>query len=258
MSCDKKLMRELAYLANKYDLHIQTHLSESVGEVQFIRQVYFEDESYTDVYDSVNLLTEKTIMAHSIHIDIEEIKLLKKRGTTVAHCPVSNINLSSGICDVRRLMEHGVKVGLGTDVSGGNKVAILDALRSALDVSHMLEFAKKQDIKGTGRINDETGENSKYVPLNYKEALYLATLGGAQALALEDKIGNFEIGKYFDALIIDVDCSPIDQYDLPEKLMNKTDEEIFLAKIEKFLYVGDDRNISHVFVQGLQVKLLNI
>lgn len=247
-------MNNLAILASKHDLHIQTHLSENVGEVEFVNQTYPEDGTYTNVYDSVNLLTKKTIMAHSIHLDTEEIKILKKRGTSVAHCPASNINLGSGICDVRRLMQHGVIVGLGTDVAGGNKVSILDALRTALDVSHTLEFIKKQNIKGTGKIDDVTGENSKYVPLNYKEAFYLATLGGAQALVLEDKIGNFDIGKDFDALLIDINCSPIDQYDLPDKLKNKTGDEQLLSYIEKFLYVGDDRNILKVFVNGRQVK----
>lgn len=198
----------------------------------------------------------QTILAHAVHLEDSEVNLISDCKTSIAHCPASNICLSSGLCDVKRLLAAGIKVGLGTDVSGGNKSSILSAIRSALDVSHSLEFAKKQNIKGTGRV-DGPISNSTYTPLNYKQVLYLATLGGAEALQKDHVIGNFIEGKDFDALLVDIDADPIDVYDLPEKFLPNS--ESVLTLLQKFLYVGDDRNIKEVYVKGRQVKqgLLN-
>lgn len=169
----------------------------------------------------------------------------------MAHCPASNTNLGSGLCDVKRLINAGIKVGLGTDVSGGNDVSILSACRDALAVSQHLKIVKTQDIKGTGKIA-EAKETEAYVPLDYKQVTYLATLGGAKALFLDDVIGNFEVGKSFDALLIDIDSDPIDTFDFQQ---SETDGEHLLKCLQKFVYCGDDRNISKVFVDGKQVKV---
>lgn len=99
----------------------------------------------------------------------------------------------------------------------------------------------------------ESKSNQAYVPLNYKEVTYLATLGGAKALFLDDLIGNFVVGKRFDALLVDTDCSPIDFFDLQPQ---KSDDEHLLECLQKFIYSGDDRNIIQVFVDGKQVKIL--
>jgi guanine deaminase len=157
------------------------------------------------------------------------------------------------MCDVKRLIEGGVKVGLGTDVSGGNRISILEAMRAALDVSHHINFMKKQNVLGTGQLT-ENAENLKYEPLDYKQAIFLATLGGAQAMALESKIGNFMIGKSFDALLIDTYAGAVDEFKLPKILTEKsTEEEKFQKLLEKFIYAGDDRNILKVFVNGREV-----
>lgn len=253
ISCDMELLKELGKIAKEYNLHIQSHICESLCEIDLIKKLFPDCNNYADVYDKSNLLTKKTILAHSVHLDDAEMEILKKRGTSVAHCPASNTCLSSGFCDVKRLLKGGIKVGLGTDVSGGNKASLLDAMKSALDVSHHLEFVKKQDIKGTGQIKNL---DTSYTPFTYKEMLYLATLGGAEALAIDDKIGNFTVGKDFDALIIDTaNNSPIIQFNIPENITNKkTDEDKLLELLQKFIYVGDDRNISKVFVNGVSVK----
>lgn len=137
-------------------------------------------------------------------------------------------------------------------MSGGNKVSILNAIRDALSVSQHLKIIKAQDIKGTGKIS-QSKPNKEYVPLNYKQATYLATLGGAKALFLDDLIGNFVVGKRFDGLLIDTDCDPIDSFDLLNK---EKDEENLLKRLQKFVYSGDDRNIIKVFVDGKQVKIM--
>lgn len=249
ITCDTKLMTCLTKIAQNHDLSIQSHINENLSEIDFVRQLFPNALNYADVYKQHGLLTKKTIMAHCVHMENQEIDIFSETGTSVAHCPTSNNNLSSGLCDVQRIRDHNVEVGLGTDVSGGNKVGIFDVMRKALDVSQSLYFMKTQDVKGVGKmpLNES---NSTYKPLNYKNVLYLATLGGARALSLHDKIGDFVTGKDFDALIIDVSKEPIVDYELP----SESSEKNLLNKIQKFVYVGDDRNILNVFVKGHLLK----
>lgn len=186
------------------------------------------------------LFSLQTVMAHGVHLEDDEIALLKERGTSIIHCPASNTNLNSGLCDVQRLIKGGVTVGLGTDVSGGNSVSILHSLTRALDVSKHIDFFNKQNIYGTGPAKTP---NPDYRQLTYKQAFYLATLGGAKALSLDHVTGNFAVGKDFDALLVDVSI-------LEKPPRSLTVNEL----VEKFIYTGDDRNILSVFVAGKKVK----
>jgi guanine deaminase len=187
----------------------------------------------------------------------EEVELFAQRGTSVSHCPNSNTNLKSGMCDVKRLIAGNVRVGLGTDISGGNRINMIDAVRSALDVSHHLNFMKKQNVIGTGKVS-ENEANKNYEPLDYKQGIFLATLGGAQALSMDHKIGNFIVGKEFDALLIDVYAGPTDNFELPKVLTASLSlEDKFQQLLQKFVYTGDDRNIAKVFVKGREVKSTN-
>ncbi|XP_055618270.1 guanine deaminase [Toxorhynchites rutilus septentrionalis] len=255
ITCDMELMKKLAELAKRYELNITSHISESIGEIKAIGEFYPEHKHYTDVYDDAKLMTSRCLMAHGVHLKDTELKVFSARGSSVAHCPTSNTCLGSGLCDVKRLLAAKVKVGLGTDVSGGNRMGIYDVMRSALDVSHHLSMMKKQDVKGTGKVTPVTKENEEYTPMNYKQVVYLATLGGAEALSIEEKVGNFAIGKDFDALLIDTSRYPITNYQLPAVLTEKkSPEELLLEQVQKFVYVGDDRNIANVFVAGQQVK----
>lgn len=255
ISCSMDLMKDLAGLAKRFDLPIQSHISENIDEIKFTLEIFPQCKTYAEVYDAAGILTNKTIMAHCVHLKDEELKLFALRGTSVSHCPASNTNLQSGLCDVKRIIMNDVRVGLGTDVSGGNRMSILDAIRSALDVSHHLNFIKKQNVIGTGEVANKSEDNSKYEPLNYKQAIFLGTLGGAQALNLDEKVGNFLIEKDFDALLIDIYSGCQDEFDLPKKLTEKLSaDEKFQQMIQRFIYNGDDRSILHVFVQGRQVK----
>uniref|UniRef100_A0AAG5D092 Guanine deaminase n=1 Tax=Anopheles atroparvus TaxID=41427 RepID=A0AAG5D092_ANOAO len=257
ITCDEQLLRALGSLAEEYDLNVQTHVSENLGEIETVKKQFPSAPHYVGVYDDVGLLTDKTVLAHGVHLEDAELEVLAARGTSIAHCPSSNTNLGSGFCDVRRLLEARVKVGLGTDVSGGSDMSILAAMRAALGVSQHLNFMKTQDIKGTGRVEGSSDTKDKsYTPITYRQVLYLATLGGAQALALDGKVGNFEAGKQFDALLIDTEPQPIGGYRLPEALTKeKSKMQLLLELVQKFVYVGDDRNILQVFVAGKQIKL---
>lgn len=226
-TCPRDQLERLGQLAAKHQCHIQSHLCESRAEKAWVKDLFPGTKNYAEVYDSTGLLTEKTVMAHCVYLDDDEVALVRRGGTGVAHCPNSNLSLRSGICNVKRLLKEGLKVGLGTDCSGGFSASILDSLRQAVLVS-----------KALSSMSDSPH-------LTLEESFRLATLGGAKVLHMSDRIGNFEPGKEFDALLVDVEAkgTPLDIF--PED----TTEE----KIQKFLYNGDDRNILQVFVAGRKV-----
>jgi len=232
-SCSSELMAGLGKQAVSYDLPIQSHLAENKKEIEWVGSLHPDCSSYTDVYDKHGLLTHKTVMAHCIHLSDEEITTLKARQCGVSHCPNSNFSLYSGICPTRKLLNKGVKVGLGTDVAGGTSVSMLDAMRQAINASAALKFR--------GEDGDTTVEGWDQ-PLSYQEAFYLATLGGADVMGMAHTIGSFEVGKELDAVVVDafVADSPFDVYE------DDTWEDIF----QKFLFCGDDRNIMQVYVTG--------
>ncbi|XP_077996896.1 guanine deaminase-like [Glandiceps talaboti] len=233
VGCSFKAMQELAKLAEKYDLPIQTHIAETKDECALVSKSYPNCKNYADVYYKTNLLTNRTILAHCIYMSDGELKQIKEKDAGVSHCPNSNAMLKSGILDVRDILNRGIKIGLGTDVSGGYSPSILDAIRFAVGVSKLLAVQK---------------ESKDYVPITVAEAFRMATLGGSQVLGLEDKIGNFEIGKEFDALLIDTKCddSPFDTFD-------DDYQDSFMDVFQKFLFLGDDRNISEVYVGGARI-----
>ncbi|KAK6494316.1 guanine deaminase isoform X1 [Huso huso] len=228
LSCSDKLLKDLGFIAKNNDLHIQSHISENTEEVQIVKEMFPDCKSYTDVYNKYNLLTNKTVMAHGCHLTDKELDIFNQRGAAISHCPNSNLSLCSGLLDVRNVLKHKVKIGLGTDVSGGYSPSMLDAMRRALDTSKAL-----------------TIQTSGYETLTYKEVFRLATLGGSQALALEDTIGNFEVGKDFDAVLV----SP----SIPGGPFDVFAGDTFEVVVEKFLNLGDDRNMVEVYVAGKKV-----
>nr|CAD7257217.1 unnamed protein product [Timema shepardi] len=228
ISCDMDLMKQLGALAKKYKTAIQTHISENQSEIATVLEMFPEYQTYTEVYDGANLITNRTVLAHGIYLEDSELKILVSKGATIAHCPNSNTSLKSGECDVPRLLAAGISVGLGTDVAGGYSPSIIEAMRSALAVSTHLNFKEG----GT--------------PLTYHEVFHLATIGGAKALSLDNRIGNFVVGKEFDALIVNMNSFQ----KFPDELSNYTNEEL----LQKFIFTGDDRNIRRVYVAGNVVK----
>lgn len=227
ITCSMDLMKELAQLSNEYNCPIQSHLCENEKEIEFVKEIYPNVENYTMVYDEAGLLTDRTIMAHCIHLTDKEIEILKQRKVAIAHCPVSNFALNSGIMNMRRLLNAGIEnIGLGSDISGGYSICILEVMRQAIIASKAIHF-----------------QDNSLLPLSCKEAFYLATLGGAIALGSSHLIGNFMIGKKFDALLIKKDkLFPGEQLNL-------------MQEFERFIYCGDDRRIAKIFVNGKQISL---
>lgn len=229
ITCPEDQLRGLGHLAAKHNCHVQSHLCESKAEIEFVKQLFPAFHSYTHLYHATGLLTDKTIMAHCVWMDDDELRLLAEAGVGVSHCPSSNLNILSGLCHVRRLLQHGVKVGLGTDCSGGYSPSVLDALRRALQVSSCVAM-----------------EGSTHDTLTLAEGFHLATLGGAQVVNMDDRIGNFEVGKEFDAILVDVEA--------PDSPLDIFDKDSIEDKIQRFLYNGDDRNMVEVYVAGRRVR----
>jgi len=230
VSCTQDLMKKLGDMARKYNINVQSHVSENVAECDFVKTLHPGCKNYVDVYAQANLLTEKTVLAHGIYLSDEELKVLAEMKTAISHCPNSNCSIRSGLCDVRHLMNQGVVVGLGTDISGGYHPSILDAMRFSMTVSNILSLTKPKSYK----------------PLASKDVFFMATLGGAQALGLADTVGNFELGKDFDAITVDLAQ--------PEGNLEVWADETIENRLSKWIHLGDDRSIGRVYVRGVEVK----
>ena len=264
LSCSGPLLFQLGEIASADpSLRIQTHISENQEEIRQTLESFPEATSYADVYDRHGLLGPRTILAHAVHLEEDEIALVKERDAGVSHCPTSNFNLRSGVCPVGKLIDHGIKViafvpftsallnndkvGLGTDVSGGFSPSILTAIQHA-------SIASK--VVGIQHPTEPTAANSyagRQLPL--AALLYLATLGGARVCGLEDCIGSFAPGKAFDALLVSVRSDTgnpgLWSVDRDEELKVKhADSKELEVWLERFLFTGDDRNIRKVYVQG--------
>lgn len=247
-SCSRELMKGLATESrSRGHLHIQTHLSENESEIDWVKSLFPECKSYTDVYDSCGLLHNKTILAHCIHLSDEEARTIQKRGSGISHCPISNSSITSGECRVRWLLDQGIDVGLGTDVSGGYACSILACARQALLVSRHLAMKEKEE------------QTKEHIKLTVADTLYLATLGGARALDMGEKLGSFEVGKQFDTQLVDIESqsSNVDVFPWQKPtfctLKSKLSTPPSIAQedlLAKWFFNGDDRNVIRVWVGG--------
>jgi len=244
-TCTAEMMHRLGFISYKYGLPVQSHLSESIAEIAWVKDLHPDCSTYAEVYNSCNLLHSSTIMGHCCFSNAEERSLLHRKNATVVHCASSNFNLCSGVMDVRLFMADGIRVGLGTDVAGGHSASMLDCMRQSLVASRVVGFDQrgKDESSKTVSIHKTPVE---YPPMSYMEMFHLATVGSAEALGMGDVVGNFKVGKVMDCLVVDTDCkdSPIDVFD----------HEGMIEKFQKFLFLGDDRNIQSIYVHGNKVN----
>src|SRR5699024_5384779 len=182
-SCDTELMNALGNLAEKYDVKVQSHLSENKGEIAWVKDLHPESKNYADVYDKAKLFGQQpTVMAHCIYVTEDEMDLMAKNQVYVAHCPTSNFNLSSGIAPIRKFLNKNIPVGIGTDISAGHTVSMMTTIVTAIQASKMYWLY----------VNDDEE------CLSTTEAFYLATKGGGSFFG---KVGSFEKDYEFDALV---------------------------------------------------------
>ena len=229
--CTDKLMEELREIQMAYGIPVQSHLSESRGEIDFVKFLRPENPFYGDSYNEYDLFGKnddintdvKTVMAHCVWSTDDEAELMKRNGVFVAHCPASNMNLTSGIAPIRKYLDMGIDIGLGSDIAGGHSESVFRAITDAIQVSKMY----------FRMVNEE------YKPLVFSEAFYLATKGGG---AFFGKVGSFEDGYEFDAVVLDDSVIPHPQ---PLNLSER---------MERAVYLGlDEKNITAKFVAGRQI-----
>ncbi|KAK8067683.1 hypothetical protein PG996_006795 [Apiospora saccharicola] len=241
ITCTPELLRGLGDIAARSKseaqprgLAIQTHFNEAEQEMASTRALFPEFRDEVELYAHFGLLTPRTILAHCCYATDDELDRLGLLGCGVAHCPVSNMTVGGGFmaAPVRAFLDRGIPVGLGTDSGGGFSSSMLDAMRQALVASNAREVQSKGELKG----------------LTIPEVFHLATMGGARVCGLQDKVGTLEVGKEFDAILVNAD--PV-----RPGVMTMVEEEDSLATVfEKFVMTGDDRNIEQVFVRGRLVK----
>jgi guanine deaminase len=192
VSCTAELLRESAALAAATGTYWQTHVSEDRGEIAEVARLFPEALDYVDVYDRAGGLGPRTILAHAVHLTDRELDRLVETGTRVAHCPVSNLFLASGVMPLGRYLEAGLTVGLGSDVAGGPDLSIFSVMRDGFYAQNARSLAADADA-------DEAPAPATG-PLDW---IRLGSLAGAQALGLGDVTGSLEAGKEADIIAID-------------------------------------------------------
>lgn len=223
-SCTDELLEKLKMLQMRYQLPVQSHLSENQGEIAWVKELCPEAEFYGDAYDRFGLfgVDAPTVMAHCVYSPENEVQRMKENGVFVAHCPESNVNLSSGIAPVKRYLEEGLHVGLGSDVAGGTTENLFTAMAQAIQMSKM-----------RWRLVDQS-----YPALKAEEAFYMATKGGG---AFFGKVGSFEPEYEFDAVVLDDNrLGSICQMSIKERL-------------ERMIYLADEREVRAKYVRGKKI-----
>lgn len=199
---------------------LQTHLSENPNEVAWVNDLWPEHERYLDVYHHYHLTGERSVFAHGIHLHDKEWQCLHDTGSAVAFCPTSNLFLGSGLFRLPACWQNKVRMGMGTDVGAGTTFSMLRTLGEAYKVGQLQNYR-----------------------LRASEAFYHATLGGAHALYLDDKIGNFAAGKEADFVVIDTAVTPL------QRLRNSRCKDIY-EQLFVLMTLGDERNISETWISG--------
>ncbi|MBQ7672490.1 MAG: amidohydrolase family protein [Paludibacteraceae bacterium] len=220
-SCTPELLQACGELAKKYKLPVQSHLSENKSEIAWVAELEPDSENYGAAYDQYGLFGQTpTIMAHCVWTQGKELELMRRNGVMVAHCPTSNFNIASGMAPIRTFLEEGLHVGLGSDISGGHDLNMFRMLVYAIQVSKM-----------------QYQQNHDKAFLTLPEIFWIATKSAGSFFG---KVGSFEPGYEFDALVIDDEVLHPDEYSL-------------LHRLERFIYLGDDRQILHRFCRGKEV-----
>ena len=223
-SCTDELMHKLKDIQVKYQIPVQSHLSENYGEIAWVQELCPESEFYGDAYDQFGLFgrDSKTVMAHCVHSDENEIRRMKENGVFIAHCPESNTNLSSGVAPIRQYLKEGMHVGLGSDVAAGSTENMFVAMRYAVQASKL-----------RWRLKDE-----KLTQLTMPEVFYMATKGGGEFFG---KVGSFEAGYEMDAVVLD------------DKRLIHPQEMNVEQRLERMIYLADEREVYAKYVAGEKV-----
>jgi guanine deaminase len=220
-TCTPALLAQVQRLREEFpDTYLHTHLSENQEEVAWVKELFPDNRSYLDVYHQYGLTGERSVFAHCLHLEEQEWDCLCHSGSAIAFCPTSNLFLGSGLFNLQKAWHKQVKLGIGTDVGAGTTFNMLQTLGEAYKVAQLQRYQ-----------------------LSACEAFYHATLGGARALSLDDKIGNFAVGKEADFVVLDPAVSPL------QKLRHENSREL-AEQLFVLMTLGDDRNVYRTYVDG--------
>ncbi|KZY64903.1 guanine deaminase [Oleiphilus sp. HI0071] len=219
-STEAQLEKAGQLIAEHPSVFMQTHISENHDEVAFVDELFPDAIDYLDVYDRYGLLGPRAVFAHGIHLYPREHQRLRETGSSVSFCPTSNLFLGSGLLDIRQLEREQVNYSVATDVGGGTSFSMLTTLAEAYKINQL--------------------QNHSLSPL---KSMYMATLGNAKSLQLDDKIGSFQAGREADFAVLDYDATPL--MSLKQSKCKTLDEKLFAMII-----LGDDRAVKATYVAG--------
>lgn len=220
----KEQLHGLGELAQQYpDVYIQSHLSENLNEIEWVKSLYPQHSGYLDVYDQFNLLRPKAVYGHCIHMHPSEWQRFAESGATIAFCPTSNLFLGSGLFDLQTAEQHQIPVALATDVGGGTSFSMLKTLGEAYKIGQL--------------------QGNQLDPMH---GLYLMTQGAALGLGLADKIGNLNPQSDADFVVLNPD---FDELATLRFESHRTPQDIIFA----LSMLADDRAISATYIAGKPV-----
>ena len=225
-TCSEKLMIGLGKLAAKYHCGVHTHLVESIWEAQEALKLFPGYGSDAEIYERAGLMDHgPSIFAHVIFPTDEDKRILKKYSSMSVHCPDATTNIIAGIMPLASMHNEGLKIALGSDIAGGHGIAVYKQIARAVQLSKLKEFYEPDQ----GRT------------ITLTQAFYHAT---KEAGSIFGKVGSFEKGYQFNALVIDT---------MEDPWVPLTAEE----RLERFCYIGDDRNIKARFIDGEEIHFEN-
>jgi len=224
-SCTDELMERIGELQRKYNVPLQSHLSENASEIAWVQQLHPDTKCYGEAYQKYGVFGGNcpTIMAHCVHPNKTELELMDKNGVYIAHCPQSNMNLCSGVAPVRTYLDRNMRIGLGSDVAGGADLSIFKAMADTIRASKLRWTLKDKAL----------------APITVPEAFYMATKGGG---SFWGKVGSFEEGYEFDAVVLD------------DSNLEGSEEFSLQQRLERMIYLSDDRNVIHKYIKGIKTR----
>ena len=220
-------------------VYIQTHLCENLNEIKWVKTLFPKAKNYLDVYKQAGLTGPRSIFAHCIHFDETDFQSLYDNGAAIAFCPTSNLFLGSGLFKLReaKAPERPVLLAIGTDIGAGTSFSMLETLNEAYKVVLLQQLGR-----------------NKVTALSALEGFYLATLGTAKALYLEDKIGSLAPGHEADFIVLNWSATTTQSLRINNIEQQKQDDLTLLEeKLFALMLLGDDRNITATFINGRKV-----
>ena len=220
-SCTDELMDFLGKLANERDLPVQSHLSENLSEIAWVKDLHPDCGEYWETYDKYGLFKERTVMAHCVHSSEKEIAAMRDHGVVIAHCPESNISICSGFPKIRKMLDQGAWVTLGSDIAGGAELPMMKVITSAIRMSNAVRITSDWQVKA----------------LTVQEAAYLGTTSAEKYFGLG---GGFAAGDPLHAIVID-----------DSDFAEPTHELTIAERYERFLYIGTEKDIAARYSEGV-------